>query len=325
MRFVRAQAPELVVLSGDITQRARRRQFRAARAFVDRLGGAGAARDSRQSRHPAVQRGEPPVQAVRELPPRVRPRARAGVRIGPAARDRAQHHAPLPPRQRRGVEGAGRAGGATASARATPSQLRIVIVASAGVRDAPGRRGEPAARPPPRRAPLGGGRRGPDHGRPHPSAVRARAARALRRPAAPRMGGAGRHRRFAPACATAWAIRSTSSATAAPEPHRHCMVERWDFHAATGSSRAVARRRIALRRRSVLPAEATLAAARAGARPRCAAVVLRRAPRAAGGDRRVRVGAAAAHRARQPGAAIVRRRPRAALRRSASASSSPRR
>jgi len=38
VRFVRDQAPSLVVLSGDITQRARRRQFRAARAFVDRLG-----------------------------------------------------------------------------------------------------------------------------------------------------------------------------------------------------------------------------------------------------------------------------------------------
>jgi 3',5'-cyclic AMP phosphodiesterase CpdA len=38
VRLVRGQAPDLVVLSGDITQRARRRQFRAARAFVDRLG-----------------------------------------------------------------------------------------------------------------------------------------------------------------------------------------------------------------------------------------------------------------------------------------------
>jgi 3',5'-cyclic AMP phosphodiesterase CpdA len=38
VRLVRQQSPELVVLSGDITQRARRRQFRAARAFVDRLG-----------------------------------------------------------------------------------------------------------------------------------------------------------------------------------------------------------------------------------------------------------------------------------------------
>jgi 3',5'-cyclic AMP phosphodiesterase CpdA len=32
------QRPDLVVLSGDITQRARRRQFRAAKAFADRLG-----------------------------------------------------------------------------------------------------------------------------------------------------------------------------------------------------------------------------------------------------------------------------------------------
>jgi 3',5'-cyclic AMP phosphodiesterase CpdA len=38
VRLVRAEAPELVVLSGDITQRARRGQFRAARTFVDRLG-----------------------------------------------------------------------------------------------------------------------------------------------------------------------------------------------------------------------------------------------------------------------------------------------
>lgn len=32
------QGPEIVVLSGDITQRARPTQFRAAKAFVDRLG-----------------------------------------------------------------------------------------------------------------------------------------------------------------------------------------------------------------------------------------------------------------------------------------------
>ncbi len=38
VRLVHEQAPNLVVLSGDITQRARRGQFRAARAFVDRLG-----------------------------------------------------------------------------------------------------------------------------------------------------------------------------------------------------------------------------------------------------------------------------------------------
>lgn len=34
-----AQRPDLLILSGDITQRARPSQFRAARAFVDRLGG----------------------------------------------------------------------------------------------------------------------------------------------------------------------------------------------------------------------------------------------------------------------------------------------
>ena len=36
-RFVRTQAPQLLVLSGDITQRARRSQFAAARAFIDSL------------------------------------------------------------------------------------------------------------------------------------------------------------------------------------------------------------------------------------------------------------------------------------------------
>jgi 3',5'-cyclic AMP phosphodiesterase CpdA len=36
--LARAQRPDLIVLSGDITQRARRSQFCAARAFTDRLG-----------------------------------------------------------------------------------------------------------------------------------------------------------------------------------------------------------------------------------------------------------------------------------------------
>ncbi|HET6756333.1 MAG TPA: metallophosphoesterase [Burkholderiales bacterium] len=37
LRLVREQAPDLMVFSGDITQRARRRQFRAAKIFVDRI------------------------------------------------------------------------------------------------------------------------------------------------------------------------------------------------------------------------------------------------------------------------------------------------
>lgn len=37
-RLAHQQRPDVVVLSGDITQRARAAQFRAARAFVDRLG-----------------------------------------------------------------------------------------------------------------------------------------------------------------------------------------------------------------------------------------------------------------------------------------------
>ncbi len=37
VRFVREQSPSIAILSGDITQRARRAQFHAARAFVERL------------------------------------------------------------------------------------------------------------------------------------------------------------------------------------------------------------------------------------------------------------------------------------------------
>lgn len=40
LRLVREQPPDQVILSGDITQRARRAQFGAARAFVERLGSA---------------------------------------------------------------------------------------------------------------------------------------------------------------------------------------------------------------------------------------------------------------------------------------------
>ena len=38
LQLAAREQPELVVLSGDITQRARRSQFTAARAFIDRLG-----------------------------------------------------------------------------------------------------------------------------------------------------------------------------------------------------------------------------------------------------------------------------------------------
>ncbi|MBA4142940.1 MAG: metallophosphoesterase [Nitrosospira sp.] len=38
VHLVQDEAPELVVLSGDITQRARRSQFRSAKTFTDRLG-----------------------------------------------------------------------------------------------------------------------------------------------------------------------------------------------------------------------------------------------------------------------------------------------
>ena len=40
LRLVREQPPDQVILSGDVTQRARRAQFSAARCFVDRVGAA---------------------------------------------------------------------------------------------------------------------------------------------------------------------------------------------------------------------------------------------------------------------------------------------
>ena len=38
LRLARAHAPDVLLLSGDITQRGRRAQYAAARAFVERLG-----------------------------------------------------------------------------------------------------------------------------------------------------------------------------------------------------------------------------------------------------------------------------------------------
>ena len=38
VQLVRTQAPDVLILSGDITQRARRRQFKAAAAYIDTLG-----------------------------------------------------------------------------------------------------------------------------------------------------------------------------------------------------------------------------------------------------------------------------------------------
>ena len=57
--LVQARRPQLLLLSGDITQRAAAAQFAAARAFVDSLGVPAVPGHPRQPRHPALRPGQP--------------------------------------------------------------------------------------------------------------------------------------------------------------------------------------------------------------------------------------------------------------------------
>ena len=127
-QLVRAQQPELVVLSGDITQRATRAQFRAARAFVDRLGA------------PAVLA----IPGNHDIPLFAARHACCWTRTAATAKPSVRELEPVfesahcwssgsnttalvPARGRRGVGGADRArGGAARGPR--PSQLRVVVV-----------------------------------------------------------------------------------------------------------------------------------------------------------------------------------------------------
>jgi hypothetical protein len=110
--LVRAQRPDVLLLSGDITQRATRAQFGAARAFVDSPGRAGGAGHSGQPRHSAVQPGGAADVALRALCEGVWPRAGAAVRERCGAGARAEHHTPLAPCRRRAECRADRARGA---------------------------------------------------------------------------------------------------------------------------------------------------------------------------------------------------------------------
>ena len=185
--LARQQRPDLLVLSGDITQRARPAQFRAARAFMDRLG--------------------VPVLAVpgnHDIPlfdlwTRLRrPYARHVAAFGVRARTRAflarpdggvrQHHAGLAAQAWRGVRASDRPRGPHPRGRQGRAVARGGGAPARG-RDARRRCAEPAARARRRTAALGRRRRRPRHGRAHPPALRDGAAR----PGAADVGGAGGH------------------------------------------------------------------------------------------------------------------------------------
>ena len=126
LQLARDQAPDLVVMSGDITQRARRSQFKAARAFIDRLKPA-ALLQSRKSRHSLIQSSSARLCAVLELLAGIWQESGTAIRIGESARDRRQHDAAykhvdgeLSPQQIERV--------ADRLRRAAPSQLRIIVV-----------------------------------------------------------------------------------------------------------------------------------------------------------------------------------------------------
>ncbi len=82
-----------VVLSGDITQRARRREFDAARRLVERLAAPALLAIPGQPRYSALQSGSASLGSLRRLRAGVRPRPRAVLRVGRPARARRQHDA----------------------------------------------------------------------------------------------------------------------------------------------------------------------------------------------------------------------------------------
>ena len=103
VRLAHEQAPDLVVLSGDITQRARRKQFRAARAFVDRLGVAVTLAIPGNHDIPLFDVAARLFYPVCELQQRVWDRAGTGIRIGSVTRYRPEHNAFLSPHGWRSV------------------------------------------------------------------------------------------------------------------------------------------------------------------------------------------------------------------------------
>ncbi|WP_341649776.1 metallophosphoesterase [Thauera humireducens] len=110
------QRPDVVVLSGDITQRARPAQFRAAKTFADRLGALVLAVPGNHDialfdlwarfTHPYARYAKAFGSDLEPVPRFARP-----------PRYRRQHHAPMAVQERRSVRGADRSRGCTAGRR----------------------------------------------------------------------------------------------------------------------------------------------------------------------------------------------------------------
>jgi predicted phosphodiesterase len=134
------QRPDLVVLAGDITQRARPGPVPRGEGLRRPTGGAGSG-GARQPRHRLVRplgAPDPPLRALRRG---VRRRSRAGSRVGGPAGRRGQHHARLAAQERGGVGGAGRPCGRLLAS-ASPQQLRVVVVHQPAAVSCPGDRAD---------------------------------------------------------------------------------------------------------------------------------------------------------------------------------------
>ena len=218
VRLVQAQRPDVLVISGDITQRGTAAQYAAARHFVDRLG-------------------VPRVLAIpgnhdiplfnlpaRLLMPYARHRRHFGQDLEP--------YADLPDLlllsvnttrwwrhvdgtvSRRQVERV-----AAQLQRAGPHQVRVVVTHQPVSVHAASRRPQPAAWPPPGHPPLGRSRRRPGAGRAHPPALRAAAARAHAGLDAADVGCAGGHRGVEPRAARGGELGEPVQDRKRPRPH----------------------------------------------------------------------------------------------------------
>ena len=129
VRLAHAQRPDVLLLSGDITQRATRGAVRGGARLRAAAAGAGGAGDAGQPRHSAVQPAGAAAAALRALP--ARPSARAGAQLRDD--DRAACSRVNTTRWWRHEDGAAvgradRARGAAPGRRRGPAQWRVVVV-----------------------------------------------------------------------------------------------------------------------------------------------------------------------------------------------------
>ena len=174
-RWRASSSPTCVILSGDITQRARSAQFAAARALL---------RLARRRRALLALPGNHDIPLFNVAGAAVRARMATtcdcfGAELEPVLRTAdvlvigVNTTRPGAAQGRRGVAGADRARGRRGCSARRPAQLRIVVTHQPAVRDAAGRRAGPAARRRGGGAGLGARRCRPGAGRPHPPALRA--------------------------------------------------------------------------------------------------------------------------------------------------------